>query len=155
MTIAHLTQAERNRIAELVDDGLSLHEISARMDRGYETVRTWAYRLRPGMKAKRQPWTEDEEWLMVYELKADTSWESIAAQLHRSSNACQIHYQEMLARTKGTDSQAKILLPDKYGNARRTKSVKPVHAVYKPIDPTDLYGLWCRAMQSVRSVQNG
>lgn len=50
------TEAERATVAELVDAGLSMREIATKMGRGQETVRRWAYRLRPELKIRRKAW---------------------------------------------------------------------------------------------------
>lgn len=57
------TESERATVAELVDAGLSLREIATKMGRGQESVRRWAYRLRPELKIRRKAWESESQQL--------------------------------------------------------------------------------------------
>jgi hypothetical protein len=143
-----ISPADRKAIVEMIEADISIRQIAERTGRDPSTIRKFANRLNPGAADTRRPWTKNEDDILLAEMWIGTEWIQISRMLHRTINACQVHYQDMLKRTAGTEEQESIIMPDRYGNSRRAAAVQPKPRVRALTSgPGDPWENWSDAMQ--------
>lgn len=90
-----MTAEEREQVGPWLDQGMSLREITRRLAVPYETVRRWAYRIRPELRKKGRAWTDDDNETLAAGVEAGDSWAAIADRLGRSISSVQVHQTEL------------------------------------------------------------
>lgn len=143
-----ISPTERKAIVEMIEADISIRQIAARTGRDVSTIRKMANRLNPGAADTRRPWTKGDDDTLLAEMRIGTAWVQISRMLHRTINACQVHYQDLLKRTAGTEDQEALIMPDRYGRNRRAAAAVQKAQVKKPIGPLEPWESWCQAMQS-------
>ena len=93
-----MTAEERDRVGPWLDQGMSLREITRRLAVPYETVRRWAYRIRPDLRVRGREWTDEDHATLEAGIKAGDSWAAIAERMGRSVNSVQVHQSELMRK---------------------------------------------------------
>ena len=137
------TDEDRAELRRLYGQGHGIIFIGVTMGRSETTVKRWAIRMGLREIARKNPWTSEDKKILHDGIKAGQSLRSIAKTLGRSYNAVQVYVSCMV-------------------NASAVKRV--AEAAADQHDPTpveksqdflpqtsDLYTLWCRAMDHVRA----
>jgi transposase len=90
-----MTTEEREQVGPWLDQGMSLRDITRRLAAPYETVRRWAYRIRPELRKKGRAWTDDDNETLASGVESGDSWAAIAGRLGRSISSVQVHQTEL------------------------------------------------------------